>query len=279
MRTLASFFLEHFAILFSFLLGAFFTIIYTRFQEKKKSKNLRNLYLTWYRLSKENILNQVKHLKEYISAIDKDLLGTTTLILSNVRIAELQSLKNDEIFQAFVLDHKGKKEKHAKDIFELTGHVQYLVTSIFEIKSKFENTQLNYKQWQSQWNDEIINFNQALLEYCLEFQNDRNDNYVDQIVEIKDEFTGKEAINRETGEIILNFIKPIEKLIQSHMQYAGNNGILKAVLTSAQMLQILEEEKQVLKRSTIRIISHYIDTINHTLQAAEKNVLYFSKSV
>jgi len=276
MNTLLGFLWEHLTIFLTFILGSLFTIGYATVQKKRKSKNLRKLYLDWYQLSKESIIHQLEHLKNYISAIQKDFPGTSKLHLSNIRIAELQALKNEEIFQAFVLDYMGNKQRHSKEMFQLTGHVQFLVTSLKEIKFKFENTQTSYKNWLLKWNDEIVMFHKLILEYNLKYQENMG-SMVEEIVEIKSGFTGENAINHNTTDIIIKLVKPIEQIIQSHLVYDRNDKFLILITSTTQKLQILEEEKKHIKSTTIKILNHYLDSIDYTLKSADNNVSYFSK--
>ncbi|UCS92319.1 hypothetical protein KZP23_16645 [Echinicola marina] len=175
------------------------------------------------------------------------------------------------------MDRIGNKKKHAKEIFELTGHVQYLGISIKEIRSKFESTQASYKNWQLRWNEEIWHLNKFVLEYIIQYQ-DNMGSLVEEIIEIKSKFSGNDGINRETQKLISHYILPIERIIQSHLSFDKKDQFLIQIITITQRLQILGEEKWYLTSSTIKILTHYIDTINHTLKSAEQNVSYLSKS-
>lgn len=269
--------IEHLGVLLSFLLGAIFTITFTRIQRKRQSNNLRKLYLIWFNLSKRNILHQLSLLKSYVGEIQKGNFGGSILKLNILRIEALLTFEYEKLFQAFVHDRHGKQDDNAKQIFELTGNVQYLVVAVEAIKSKFEKSQDHYQDWQSRFNKSLIEFNELLFKYYYKYHNDMG-LYVEQIVNIKEVFRGKYSINPPTDKVMSELVIPIENIIHDHLRQENDSQILNDIKRKCQELQILEQEKTQLTMSTVNILSQYITSIEKAIHASEKNVAYFSNN-
>lgn len=277
LKPLLDLIIEHLGVLLSFLLGAIFTITFTRIQRKRQSNNLRKLYLIWFNLSKHNILHQLSHLKSYIDEIQKGNFGGSILKLNILRIEALLTFEYEKLFQAFVYDRHGKHDNNAKQIFELTGNVQYLVVAVGAIKSKFEKSQDHYQDWQSRFNNVLIEFHELLFKYYYKYHNDMG-LYVGEIAIIKEEFKGKYSINPPTDKVMTELVIPIENIIHDHLRYENDSQILNDIKRKCQELQILEQEKTHLTMSTVNILSQYITSIEKAIHASEKNVDYFSKN-
>lgn len=278
LNSLENLFLDHLGILLSFILGAIFTIFYTKYQRKKQSENMRELYLTWYSLSKESIENQLTQLRDYIKQIKQNSLGGSILKLSNLRIEVLLTFEYDKLFQAFVYDRYGKRDENAKQIFLLTGNINYLVIAVEAVKIKFEKSQNHYQDWQSRWNYELKEFHKLMFDYYLQYRGNMG-LFVEEVTAIKNSFRdNNHKINIPTEKIINELILPIESVIHSHLVYENNSKLLKAILSRSQELQTLELEKNQLTNSSVEILYDYILSIEEALRSSKKNYTYFLQS-
>ncbi|MCH7415302.1 hypothetical protein MM213_17510 [Belliella sp. R4-6] len=224
---------EHLGVLLSFLLGATFTIAFTKIQRKRQSTNLRKLYLMWFNLSKNNILNQLSLIKSYVDEIKKGTLGSSILKLNILRIEVLLTFEYEKLFEAFVYDRRGNQDENAKQIFQLTGNVQYLVISVEAIKSKFEKSQDHYQDWQSRFNKDLIDFNELIFNYFTQYRKNMGA-FLEGITEIKINFKEKYSINPPTDKVISELVKPIENIIHDHLVYESDSKILKDIKRKCQ---------------------------------------------
>lgn len=261
-------------ILAVFLLGLFSSFLINRRIINKKLRRIREFYISWINFSLESVDRQVVLFSKQIKDLSES--KSPKFLFNNNQLHRLDSINNEELFDAFVLNNKGKSKDNSKNLHRLVSHIDFLLLSIREVKEKFFDIRDKKDVWNEKWNHEFLLFHNTVDEF-ININSNSESKYVAQIKELNDNFHKFILIESEPSDsFIRNYVHPVTSIFwhQNGLEASSYRG---KVIGISKSLDLLFSERQELYLSYKRYLEHYESELESAIKKIKEIVNYFEE--
>lgn len=237
-----------------------------------KLRRIRGFYISWINFSLESVDRQVVLFSNQIKDLSES--RSPKFLFNNNQLHRLDSINNEELFDAFVLNNKGKSKDNSKNLHYLVSHIDYLLLSIREVKEKFLNFRGKKDIWNEKWNKKVEEFHSIIFQF-VNINTEFNHQYVDQIIKLKSDIDKSYNKDKESHNyFIKNYVHLIKSVLMEQVN-TDSSGLCLRGIEISETLNILSIEKGELYLSYKRYLEHYEGEMKNTIKKIKDIVKYF----
>jgi hypothetical protein len=263
---------EIFKIFLAFTSGLFSSFLINRIRKNKKMRRIREFYISWINFSLESFNRQVILLSNQIKELSES--KPPKLIFNNNQLHKLDSLNNEELFDAFVLSNKGNSKSNSRNLHNLGSHIDFLIISIEEVKQKFLDIRNQKTSWNEKWNKEVVEFHKVVFEY-VSINKEYKNQYVDQILKMKKKIDLSKERSIESSRFFLeNYVLPIKSIFMNQVTF-DSTGLCSKGVELSESINILFLQKDELFLNYKNHVEHYEGQLKYTIKKIQEIVNYF----
>lgn len=268
--------LDFIQIFFPYLLGLLSSLFINWWIKNNKLRRIRKFYISWIIFSLESVDRQVALLNNQIKELSES--KSPKFIFNNNQLHKLDSINNEELFDAFVLSNKGDSKVNSINLHRLVSHINFLLLSIREVKEKFFTIRDKKENWNEKWNKKVEEFHSIIFQF-VNMNTGQSYQYVDKIIKLKSNID--KSYNKEKNSynfFIENYVHPIKSVLMEQVKTDNSNLCLKGIEIS-ETLNILCIEKEELYLSYKRNLEHYEKELKSTSIKIKKIIGYFEDRI
>ncbi len=268
--------LDFIQIFLPYLLGLLSSLFINWWIKNNKLRRIRKFYISWIIFSLESVDRQVVLLNNQIKELSES--KSPKFIFNNNQLHKLDSINNEELFDAFVLSNKGDSKINSVNLHRLVSHIDSLLLSIREVKEKFFAIRDKKENWNEKWNNQFLQFH-TIVEEFIDKNSNSEDKYVVKIKKLNDSFHQKNKLESDPNDFFIeNYVHPITSIFW-HQNSSKESIYRSKVIEISKSLDFLLSEKKELYLSYKRALEHYEKELKSTSIKIKEIIGYFEDRI